>query len=437
MKYFILSIDSIVDSFSLIDASEPFEFSFKAQGQEDILSKIQADDCILVYKGQTDSQINVYLKVLENNGGVLKLKKILEVADGATKDKLVIPNFDDNTMLTEIEENKFMEILNSLISKFQYDTLRERIPYNYSSISTNAKNEVIYGTPGCGKSYYVQHVLLPSLGVQEGDYSRTTFYQDYTNTDFIGQILPKIKSDKSVTYEFNPGPFAKALKMAIEKPNISVALVIEELNRGNAPSIFGDIFQLLDRDENGRSRYSIVNTNLQDYLEKCFPCYSFNYIQIPANLSIFATMNTSDQNVFTLDTAFKRRWIFTKLRNEFKEDHIYRNYFVPGMNGITWEHLVTSINKAIIDKSDELMSEDKQIGVYFIDKEMLCQSEDETTDEIKIKLFAYKFFEYLWDDVAKYNRPKWFGNEIKTLDAVLDKFVEAGEKVFVDGIISA
>lgn len=86
---------------------------------------------------------------------------------------------------------------------------------------------------------------------------------DYTNTDFVGQILPKVKPNGEVTYDFNPGPFSLALKAAIENPEDAVALIIEELNRGNAASIFGDIFQLLDRDSNGKSQYSIINVNLQ------------------------------------------------------------------------------------------------------------------------------------------------------------------------------
>ena len=116
----------------------------------------------------------------------------------------------------------------------------------------------------------MQNTLLKEFGVANDEQHRirTTFYQDYTNTDFVGQIIPKVKEDKSVTYEFNPGPFALAMKMAIEHSNEPVALVIEELNRGNAASIFGDIFQLLDRDDDGKSQYKITNVNLQRHLFK-------------------------------------------------------------------------------------------------------------------------------------------------------------------------
>ena len=310
--------------------------------------------------------------------------------------------------------------------------------YTFASEIGNGKNVVVYGTPGCGKSYYVQNKLLAQFGVvnDEQHRIRTTFYQDYTNTDFVGQIIPKVKEDKSVTYEFNPGPFALALKMAIKYPNEAVSLIIEELNRGNAASIFGDIFQLLDRNEKGQSQYKITNVNLQDYLNDQFKEQNvcFDYIVIPSNLYIVATMNTSDQNVFTLDTAFKRRWKFEKLPNVFANDHEYAKYFVPGMEKVTWEELVNKINRFIVSRADELSSEDKQLGVYFIGKDSLCENLDEVTNENKKREFAYKLLEYLWDDVAKYSHSDWFDPEIKTLDQLITEYMKNGQKVFVNGI---
>lgn len=334
----------------------------------------------------------------------------------------VIYNLDS---LGEIEDNEEPVVENALCT--------------FESEIKNGKNVVVYGTPGCGKSYYVQNTLLKEFGVSNDEQHRirTTFYQDYTNTDFVGQIIPKVKEDKSVTYEFNPGPFALAMKMAIERPNEPVALVIEELNRGNAASIFGDIFQLLDRTEEGKSQYKITNVNLQDYLNKVFKDKNihFDYIVIPSNLYIVATMNTSDQNVFTLDTAFKRRWKFEKLPNVFAKDHEYAEYYVPGMTGVTWRHLVDSINRYIVKNADELSSEDKQLGVYFIGKETLCKEQTGETDVVKKKEFAYKLLEYLWDDVAKYNHVDWFGPDIKTLDQLIVEYMEKGQKVFLDGIL--
>lgn len=429
------------------------------------------------------------VKVIEAAGDLSELKdyaelntKLYEVMPSTINKKWVIkyfhmlfpqlfpPFYNDewqNKVLTAIDEepdgNSFVRMgqIALFVKKCGISTLAfSKVIYNLDSLGEiadneepvvenalctfeseikNGKNVVVYGTPGCGKSYYVQNTLLKEFGVSNDEQHRirTTFYQDYTNTDFVGQIIPKVKEDKSVTYEFNPGPFALAMKMAIERPNEPVALVIEELNRGNAASIFGDIFQLLDRTEEGKSQYKITNVNLQDYLNKVFKDKNihFDYIVIPSNLYIVATMNTSDQNVFTLDTAFKRRWKFEKLPNVFAKDHEYAEYYVPGMTGVTWRHLVDSINRYIVKNADELSSEDKQLGVYFIGKETLCKEQTGETDVVKKKEFAYKLLEYLWDDVAKYNHVDWFGPDIKTLDQLIVEYMEKGQKVFIDGIL--
>ncbi len=331
-----------------------------------------------------------------------------------------ISNVAFSKVINKIEVPKNQVFNDELCSEFAYNVIKG-----------GAQNKVIYGTPGCGKSWHVQNRYLKDLDIEEQNRVRTTFYQDYTNTDFVGQILPKVHEDKTVTYEFNPGPFAIALRTAIEKPDKNVALIIEELNRGNAASIFGDIFQLLDRDKDGCSQYCITNTNLQDYLNTYFvnEKFVFNNIRIPANLYIVATMNTSDQNVFTLDTAFKRRWEFEKIQNKFTDKHAYKDYYIPGMPGITWAKLVNSINRFIVNQSDDLNAEDKQLGVYFIAKEFLCEKEEDIWDDKKRKAFAYKLFEYLWDDVAKFSHAEWFGNEIKTLDELIDSFLNDKKQV--------
>lgn len=303
-----------------------------------------------------------------------------------------------------------------------------------SSQFDDGYNLIVYGTPGCGKSYFVEHELLESYSKE--NYIRTTFYPDYTNTDFVGQILPIVEGEK-VTYKFNPGPFTLALERAIRNPNERVALVIEELNRGSAASIFGDIFQLLDR-KKGVSEYSITNVNIINYLNEQFKDeYTFSNIKLPGNLSIFATMNTSDQNVFTLDTAFKRRWKFKKLINEFKSDHEFQNWYIPGAD-ITWKELVTAINDYILTVSDGLNSEDKQLGVYFVDKNCMRKEKVDPTNSKALEEFSYKVMEYLWDDVAKFQRSKWFNSDIKSLDELIKEYADSniGLKVFNDDIFN-
>lgn len=118
---------------------------------------------------------------------------------------------DYKSVIIDLLNDKYVEAIEEEIAVF--------IPYTYDTTKGGAQNKVFYGTPGCGKSYYVQNRYLNDIGVEKENRIRTTFYQDYTNTDFVGQILPKVHEDKTVTYEFNPGPFALALKMAIENPD--------------------------------------------------------------------------------------------------------------------------------------------------------------------------------------------------------------------------
>lgn len=309
--------------------------------------------------------------------------------------------------------------------------LLENFDFSTSNI-TDGENLIVYGTPGCGKSYYVEHTLLKDYPTK--NYIRTTFFQDYTNTDFVGQILPVVDGER-VTYKFNPGPFTLALKRAIEKPNEKVALVIEELNRGSAASVFGDIFQLLDR-KNGVSEYSINNVNIINYLKEKFESkYTFDSIKLPGNLSIYATMNTSDQNVFTLDTAFKRRWKFKKLLNKFESDHQFKDKYIPGSN-ITWKNFVDGINKYILESSSGLNSEDKQLGVYFVDNNGMRDRTTDLSEPQAIEDFAYKVLEYLWADVAKFNRTEWFDKEIKSLDDLVAEYKKRGIEVFADEVFN-
>lgn len=237
---------------------------------------------------------------------------------------------------------------------------------------------------------------------------------------------------EKVEYIFNPGPFTLALIRAISNPTKKVALVIEEINRGNAPAIFGDVFQLLDRDENSISEYGIHNVSLMDYLNDLeFDVdgqkkkYVFNEIKIPGNMDIFATMNTSDQNVYTLDTAFVRRWDKEKIKNSF-DKCTFKDAIVPGMKNYTWKEFVEGINNWIAKHLEELqINEDKQIGVYFVKETLLTSGNAEK--------FAFKVFDYLWSDVAKLDHSVLF-NHYDTLEDLIKGYKSKGVGVFKPGI---
>lgn len=325
--------------------------------------------------------------------------------------------------------------------------------YEYQNNCEDGINKIFYGVPGCGKSHYIENKVLKDLNIKEENKIRTTFYQDYSNTDFVGQILPKITGEK-VEYIFNPGPFTLALIQAYKNPQENIALVIEEINRGNAPAIFGDIFQLLDR-KKGVSEYGIKNVQIIDYLnsynlgndsEKLY--YHFDEIKIPGNLYIYATMNTSDQNVYTLDTAFTRRWEKEKIPNEFSNDEdneYFKKRYVPGTN-MLWKIFATAINNHISDNLDNLqVNEDKLVGAYFINDSALSVEENIHTrtnhDDDNLKLnFAHKVLDYLWSDVAKLDHNIIFksitkdNKKINTLDSLIDEFKRNGLNVFQDSV---
>lgn len=141
-------------------------------------------------------------------------------------------------------------------------------------------------------------------------------------------------------------------------------------------------------------------------------------------------MNTSDQNVFTLDTAFKRRWELEEVRNDFT-NHPYAKKFIPGTDK-TWSSFVVGINRAITSlQSDYNSSEDKRLGAYFVKKNDLCDLAKEINAEIA-KRFAYKVLEYLWDDVVKYNRAAIFDPKYETLSELIDAFLDSsiGLRIF-------
>lgn len=275
------------------------------------------------------------------------------------------------------------------------------------------ENILFYGVPGCGKSYTIKTLYCDDERYME----RVVFHPDYTNSEFIGQILPT-NVDGHISYPFVPGPFTRILKKAIKYPGNSYYLIIEEINRGNAPAIFGEVFQLLDR-KNGESEYGISNSDIANeiYGDKN------KKIKLPSNLSLLATMNTADQNVFTLDTAFKRRWRMKNITNDFSKCD-FASKCIRNTN-VSWRSFATTINESIIDVvSSNIGSEDTRLGAFFISAEDLDDR----------KTFAEKVLMYLWSDAFKYDREKIFSSNYKTLEELIIGFVENGYNVFVNSL---
>lgn len=298
-------------------------------------------------------------------------------------------------------------------------------------------NTLLYGVPGSGKSYTIECEYMKKENPRE----RLVFHPDYTYYDFVGQILPVVSEDsegnKNVSYEFTPGPFTTILKDAYTNPMVEHFLVIEEINRGNAPAIFGEIFQLLDRkteidspNDDGfpllTSEYEISNADVAKYV------YGDrrHKIRIPSNLSIIGTMNTSDQNVFTLDTAFQRRWDMRLIENRFKPDDSELANTKILDTSVTWEKFCTDINDIILDKNVRMTSsEDKRLGTHFIHVSDLQPVED---DERHRRLFPEKVIKYLWDDAFKFTREEIFDvAHFNSLEKVIRKFIDSdGDEKF-------
>ena len=234
---------------------------------------------------------------------------------------------------------------------------------------------------------------------------RTTFHPDYDYAQFVGAYKPK-KEGNAITYSFVPQVFAKAYAAAWKQyfaaGNVSTAdnqvyLVIEEINRGNCAQIFGDIFQLLDRDSEGFSQYSIdADCDFAEWLKE--NGIGDGKLKLPPNLNILATMNTSDQSLFPMDSAFKRRFdweyvpiSFTDEKGNEKEAAKYE-IDVPDANGknYLWKNFVEAVNDKILDLTE---SEDKQLGEFFI--------KPDNGYIISKERFLGKVIFYLWIEVCK------------------------------------
>ena len=331
---------------------------------------------------------------------------------------------------------------------------------------------IYYGVPGCGKSYEVNKVInaeLDKYGVTDKEYHkvRCVFHPEYCNADFVGQIYPYVKPDNGgVEYRFKPGPFAEIVRRAYRNPAEPFFLIIEEINRGNAAAIFGEMFQLLDRIRpedgpeelsgniynTGWSSYGVTNIDVNAYIrqkstdnpEKIEYDDSIPYgdkikfinntaVRLPPNLSIYATMNTNDQNVFTMDNAFQRRFKSKMIRNVLDENSAQYKTEIDD-TGVCWGDFREWINeKILLPQTAVLKADDKCLGGWFITGEKI-----NGVDKIKKEDFAEKVLKYLWDDVFKRNKSGEIfvkDDKVNSLSDLIDAFetsvgFESFEKIF-------
>ena len=279
-----------------------------------------------------------------------------------------------------------------------------------NTYSEKNRQLIIYGAPGTGKS----HSIKDDAKVKEADEKklvfRTTFHPDSDYSTFVGAYKPTMKpvadkykavagKDEEITYEFIPQAFLQAYIAAWNNQEENVFLVIEEINRGNCAQIFGDLFQLLDRDDDGYSEYPIkADRDLAKYLSGKDENgnevlvdkdgIKDGKLKLPKNLYIWATMNTSDQSLFPIDSAFKRRWDWLYIPIGYKNN----NWIIEiGLKEYDWVDFQHKINEKIYSVDN---SEDKQLGDFFVNA-------NRTNNIISSNTLLNKILFYIWNDVCK------------------------------------
>ncbi len=303
-------------------------------------------------------------------------------------------------------------------------------PLNEELLINKPKNRILFGAPGTGKS----HTLEEDRQVYGTNYERVTFHPNYSYAQFVGTYkpVPKVKGngEEYISYEFVPGPFLRVWINAQKSNDTFVPenhlLIIEEINRANVAAVFGDVFQLLDRKEDGTSEYSIApSEDMKAYLIKeCgFTSAEVCEITLPKNMYLWATMNSADQGVYPMDTAFKRRWSFEYIGIDEGETNLsgLRVNLKFEDEEVDWNTLRKAINKRLTE-SDLNVNEDKLIGPFFINRNDIAP---ENFDSV----FKSKLLMYLFEDVLKHRSGKFFTPGLNTFSKIL-KAYDAGKNIF-------
>lgn len=429
------------------------------------------------------------------------------------------------------------EITDVNCERIEQGQVKRELVYETKLEKEFARNRIIFGAPGTGKSRMLNDEAVKLLGIgDDKDYERVTFHSNYSYANFVGTYKPIMVSDvngqvpndetkrvitilqdktktaqekydllyddfnggrlsilpillsaytdedyttyksdgtdsldgnnsekcygrairqylnlsdtvnvkKEIAYEYVPGPFmrvlVKALRSAMSDDPKPYLLIVEEINRANPAAVFGDVFQLLDRDSNGVSEYSIsTSQDMRTYLaqELGVDESAVETIKIPNNMFIWATMNSADQGVFPMDTAFKRRWDFEYLGIDAKEEKVGK-YSIPVGKGanrkyVYWNELRKEINEQL--SSDECkVNEDKLLGPFFLSTTLLEKAMESTKSQDSfVKIFESKVLMYLFEDAMKMSPKKIFkGFENDKGRLTFSKICEAFETTGVD-----
>ena len=325
------------------------------------------------------------------------------------------------------------------------DNMSETKPFtelNYKPLSKEKKyhayNRIIFGAPGTGKSFQLKQESTD--GNHFANIERVTFHPDYSYGQFVGNYKPVSDDEGRIRYEYVPGPFMRTLVKALESGKNGDSaekflLIVEEINRAKVAAVFGDMFQLLDRTDAGDSVYEIqASEDVRRYLARELGGTKDNYasIKLPNNMYIWATMNSADQGVFPMDTAFKRRWEFEYIGIDENEKEV-KDYEIPVCKNDTvskkiyWNELRKALNEKLISLG---VNEDKLLGPFFLSKSVLESAMSKGMDFVK--LFESKVLMYLFEDAAKMKVRQLFNLESGKYiySEVCKKFEKDGLDVF-------
>lgn len=402
---------------------------------------------------------NQYMNALRTAPGVFEdilapFTSIFDISDVNTLNRFISTLRDDERFetFTQARGNGDLSAGLELYRRFLSEQNNYQNPITFSTgiRSDFSRNRILFGAPGTGKSFTLNHekdVLL----ADGGEYERVTFHPDYSYANFVGTYKPVPCKDSdgkdAITYSYVPGPFMRTYVKALQNSRTDAPkpflLVIEEINRANVAAVFGDVFQLLDRGDDEVSEYPIqASEDIKKYLAGELGGNPDDYaeIRIPDNMFIWATMNSADQGVFPMDTAFKRRWDFTYLGIDDSEAGIVGKKVVLGQGDyrriVEWNALRKAINNELLTYK---VNEDKLMGPYFISKKNLPEGEM-IDPAVFTRIFKNKVIMYLFDDAAKQKRITLFGGcdekAKNQYSKICREFDTKGVYIFCEGISS-
>ena len=342
---------------------------------------------------------------------------------------LYAKNLAGNQLIFDIDEENKILTLDITFNAIEKTVSEEDIQPDEDECSEYSHNMIYYGAPGTGKSFNLEKKRKELLGNNDFNFERVTFHPDYSYGDFVGTYKPFVEKNNEnkdeITYKFIPGSFLRVLVKALKDHDHLYLLIIEEINRADVYSVFGDIFQLLDRNKDNESDYSIdVSEDVKNYLND--EEINLEKLRIPNNMLIWATMNSADQGVFPIDTAFKRRWDFEylSLDNNEKENH---GYISIGTDKYEWNTVRKAINNYLLKEG---INEDKCMGAFFI---------NDKSNKDYTKMFKNKVLMYLFEDAARSKRQGIFPDyNVLTFSKIVNDFDgDKGMNIFNDEIFDA